>query len=130
MTLDQRKIRIEHNKSKYGLDIAYIRSLKIPKLLSHSIGHHLTIRQIKDEKNNFSIVEKINQLNNLMKCMKKKLKIIERAESKKKNKKLQEIIHTSNELVNSELSARKNCLIVLRRIDNLGRKFEIVETQI
>jgi hypothetical protein len=130
MTLEQRKIRIDQNKVKYGLDISFIRSLKIPKLLSHSIGHHLTIRQIKDEKNNFSIVEKINQLNNLIKCMKKKQKIIERVESKKKNNKLQEIINTSQEFINSEINPRKVSVIVLKRLDNISKRFEIVEPQI
>jgi hypothetical protein len=130
MTLEQRKIRIDQNKVKYGLDISFIRSLKIPKLLSHSIGHHLTIRQIKDEKNNFSIVEKINQLNNLIKCMKKKQKIIERVESKKKNNKLQEIINTSQENINTEINPRKVSVIVLKRLDNISKRFEIVEPNI
>lgn len=127
MTLDQRKIRIDNNKAKYGLEIGFIRSLKIPKLLSHSIGHHLTIRQIKDDKNNFSIVEKINQLNNLVKCMKKKIKIIEKVEQKKKSNKLKEISTISQQLINRNLPSNKICSIILKRLDN--KRFEIFEIQ-
>lgn len=45
------------------------------------------MKQIQDEKNNFSIVEKINQLKNLIKCMKNKVYIIERVEMKRKQAK-------------------------------------------
>jgi hypothetical protein len=73
---------------RYGLTTTFIKSLKIPKLMSHSIGHHLSIKQILDEKNNFSIVEKINQLKNLIKCMKNKIHIIENVEKKRKQLKI------------------------------------------
>jgi hypothetical protein len=56
--------------------------------MSHSIGHHLTIKQVLDEKNNFSIVEKINQLKNLIKCMKNKIYIVENVEKRKKQLKV------------------------------------------
>jgi hypothetical protein len=103
MTLEQRKVRIEQNKEKYffliryGLNTTYIKSLKIPRLLSHSICHHLSIKQILDENNNFSIVEKINQMKNLIKCMRNKIYIIENVDRKRKtlkNIKLSESSYT------------------------------------
>jgi hypothetical protein len=46
----------------------------------------LSIKQILDEKNNFSIVEKTNQMKNLIKCMRKKIYIIENVDRKRKQK--------------------------------------------
>lgn len=76
-------MRIESNKEKYGLSKEYVRSLRIPKLLSMKIDQHLNIKQILDEKNNFSISEKIEHLENLVVCMRKKLELIERIEKKR-----------------------------------------------
>lgn len=87
ITQDQRNFRIKLNNEKYGLSKEFINSLKIPKLLSLSMGHHLNIKQIMDDKNNFSILEKIDQLKNLIECMKKKLQFIERVENKRKKEK-------------------------------------------
>jgi hypothetical protein len=93
------------------------------------VGHYLTIKQIDDEKNNFSIVEKINQLSNLIKCMKKKISIIEKVERRKKQEK-----NIKNNLENSSLQQEEsnlnnNCTsnIVLRRLDKANKKFQIVE---
>ncbi len=93
------------------------------------MGHYLTIKQIDDEKNNFSIVEKINQLSNLIKCMKKKISIIEKVERRKKQEK-----NIKNNLENSSLQQEEsnlnnNCTsnIVLRRLDKANKKFQIVE---
>ncbi len=83
LTMESKKLRIESNKEKYGLSKEYVNSLKIPKLLSIKIDHHLTIKQILDEKNNFSICEKIEHLEELVVCMRKKLELIERIEKKK-----------------------------------------------
>lgn len=93
------------------------------------MGHYLTIKQIDDEKNNFSIVEKINQLSNLIKCMKKKISIIEKVERRKKQEK-----NIKNNLENSSLqqeesNSNNNFInnIVLRRLDKANKKFQIVE---
>ena len=83
LTLESKKLRIESNKKKYGLSKEYVKSLRIPKLLSMKIDQHLTIKQILDEKNNFSISEKIEHLENLVVCMRKKLELIERIEKKR-----------------------------------------------
>lgn len=53
-------------------------------MLSQHIGHYLTIKQILDEKNNLSIVEKIDQLKNLIKCMRNKIDIIDSVNNMKK----------------------------------------------
>lgn len=93
----------------------YIRSLKIPKLLSQSIGHYLTIKQIKDEKNNFTIPEKINQLRNLVNCMKNKIRIIQAVERKRK-------IATHKD---DNLSVKRTFNVILRKLNNA--KYEIIE---
>ena len=46
-----------------------------------------------DEKNNFSIVEKINELKNLIKCMKKKIYLIDMVDKNKKLSKLKNSIY-------------------------------------
>ncbi len=84
MTKEQKLERIKRNKHIYGLSQKYIDSLKIPKLLSRCIGQHSTMKQIMDDKNNFSIVEKIDQLKNLVKCLERKYEIIEKVENKRK----------------------------------------------
>jgi hypothetical protein len=93
---------------RYGLTTNFIKSLKIPKLISHSIGHYLTVKQVLDEKNNFSIVEKINQLKNLIRCMKNKVHIIENVERKKKQLKILQ----SNLFLNKE---SKDFTLILRK---------------
>jgi hypothetical protein len=94
--------------------------------LSQSIGHYLAIKQILDDKNNFSIVEKINQLRNLMKCMKKKINIIEKVERKRKQKVITNINLNSSDLVNKDLSPKNACVLILRKLDKEAKKFEII----
>ncbi len=125
LTLEQRKLRIQQNRQKFGLSQSYIKSLKLPKLLSHSIGHFLTIKQIKDEKNNLSIIDKINQLSNLVKCMKKKIRIIESVDKRRRQEKLVGCLHGVIE--DKDISTKKACSIILRRLDKFGRKYEIVD---
>jgi hypothetical protein len=113
---------------------SFIRSLKIPKLLSQSIGHYLQIKQIKDEKNNFSIIEKINQLKNLILCMQNKIKIIENVERSRRLKKIQNnnlengsessSLNNENSPVKSD---KKSFKIVLRKLDKIAKNFEIIE---
>ena len=99
----------------------------MPKLLSQSIGHYLTIKQIKDEKNNFSVIEKINQLKNLIKCMKNKIRIVEGVERKRKQTKILEGLSTTNlELMGKVVSATKLCNIIIRKLDKCGKKYEFV----
>jgi len=84
MTIEQRKQRIKLNRKRFGLSQYYIDNLKIPKLLSRCIGQHLNIKQIIDDKNNFSITEKIDHLKNLIKCLERKNNFIEKIEDKRK----------------------------------------------
>ena len=125
--MEQRKFRIEQNISKFGLTSQFIKSLKIPKLLSHSIGYHLTIKQIKEEKNNFSIVEKINQLNNLIKCMKNKISTIEKVERRRKQEKLIDVEMNGEGAISYNITETKSYNILLRRLDKNNKKFELVQ---
>jgi hypothetical protein len=83
LTLNSLKSRRDINKEKYGLSEEYVNTLKIPKLLSIKVDRHLSIKQILDEKNNFSICEKIEHLEELVIYMRKKLDLIERIEKKR-----------------------------------------------
>jgi len=116
---------MQQNNLKYGLTPTYCKSLKIPKLLSQSIGHYLTIKQIKDEKNNFSIIEKINQLSNLVKCMKKKIRIICMVENERKHEKISKAI-SNVPYLNKDLSANKLCNIILKKLDLKNSKYEVI----
>jgi len=98
--------------------------LKIPKLLSQSIGHFLTIKQILDDKNNFSIVEKINQLKNLIKCMKKKIAIIQKVERKRNERKISVI--SGDDDSNSKRYTKKSYVLTLRKLDNEMKNFELL----
>jgi hypothetical protein len=124
LTLEQRKIKIQQNKVKYGLNASYIRSLKIPKLLSQSIGHFLTIKQILDDKNNFSIVEKINQLKNLIKCMKKKITIIQKVERKRNERKIS--VMSGDDDSHSKRDTKKSYVVTLRKLDKDMKNFELI----
>ena len=75
LTKEEKQKLIEDNKKKYEY-VGY-QKLKIPKTFANSIGRYMTIEQIKDNKNNLTTLEKIGELKNLVKCMKKKLEIIE-----------------------------------------------------
>lgn len=98
--------------------------MKIPKLLSQSIGHFLTIKQILDDKNNFSIVEKINQLKNLIKCMKKKIAIIQKVERKRNERKISVI--SGDDDSNSKRYTKKSYVLTLRKLDNEMKNFELL----
>jgi hypothetical protein len=93
------------------------------------VGHYLTIKQIDDEKNNFSIVEKINQLSNLVKCMKKKINIIEKVERRKIQEKNKQDNFENSSLGEQGSKFNKNSIstVILRRLDKANKKFEIVE---
>jgi hypothetical protein len=88
--------------------------LKIPKLLSQSIGYYLNIKQILDVKNNLSIVEKINQLKNLIKCMRNKIETVEKVERKKKQMKGLFNNRNIGKIINNNL-----IFILLYRINNI-----------
>lgn len=114
LTLEQRKLKIEKNKERYGLPADYVKKLKIPKLLSQSIGHYLTLKQIGDPKNNLTIVEKIEQLKRLIKSMTNKLRIIDKVEQRRKEDKLlQRKTNHSNEIELSEI----NTITILKKED-------------
>lgn len=85
LTLEERKRKIEENRKLYGLSKAQIRNFKIPKLLSQSVGHYLSIKQIIENKNNFSLVEKIEHLKRLKRCMRNKIRIINKVEERRRN---------------------------------------------
>ncbi len=116
---------MQQNKIKYGINSPYIKSLKIPKLLSQSIGHFLNIKQIMDDKNNFSIVDKINQLKNLIKCMKKKIALIQKVERRRKDGKM--CGNLIDDITDVNLDLKRDCLISLRKLDGEMKSFEILE---
>lgn len=68
---------LKENKRKYGYPPEYYKDLKLPRTLSNSIGPHLTIKQITDSNNHLTVSEKIDELKNLISCMKKKLEIFD-----------------------------------------------------
>jgi len=87
-TAKERDQRIKLNKHKYGLTIAEIKALKVPKLTSHQGGDKsskhgvvLTQDQIFNEKSKFSVVEKIEQLERLQAALERKLTRIIRRKS-------------------------------------------------
>jgi hypothetical protein len=105
---------------------SFVKTLKIPKLLSNSIGHYLTLKQIRDEKNNLSIVEKINELKNLIRCMKNKIRIIHGVETQRNaNKIVNGLNLNKNNNNNNNISAMQACRIILRKLDGIKERFEI-----
>ena len=86
LTVAKRNALLKENKEKYGYPPSYYKNLKIPRLLSNSIGRYLTIKQIMDTKNNLTVPEQIEELTNLVNCMKKKIEIIEEIQLNKKRK--------------------------------------------
>ena len=114
LTLDDRKLRLKLNQKRFGMDRELLKSLKIPKLLSQSIGHFLTIKQLKDPKNNLSIVEKINGLKNLISCMNKKLRIIKEVEVLR-NLNGKSFLSNEHSISNEE----ENNVMDIENIDNL-----------
>lgn len=86
LTVAKRNSLLKENKEKYGYSPSYYKNLKIPRLLSNSIGRYLTIKQIIDTKNNLTLPEQIEELTNLVNCMKKKIEIIEEIQLNKKRK--------------------------------------------
>ena len=86
LTTEKKNKLLQENKDKYEYPSSYYKNLKIPRLLSNSIGRHLTIKQVMDAKNNLTIQEKIEELTNLVNCMNKKIEIIEQIELNKKRK--------------------------------------------
>jgi len=91
LTAKERDQRIKLNKQKYGLPLAEIKGLKIPKTSVVKGGKSggagglvLTIEQIFNAKSNFSVVEKIQHLERLQVALSHKLRIIEKRKLKKK----------------------------------------------
>ncbi len=69
-TAKERDLRIKMNKQKYGLSMAEIKALKVPKLTHGDMKGTknavvLSIEQIFNEKSKFSVVEKIEHLERL-----------------------------------------------------------------
>ncbi len=71
------ELKKEENKRKYGLSKRVIRQIQIPKLLGNVIGHHMTLKHIESPLNNLSIIEKLNECDNLINCMRRKIQIID-----------------------------------------------------
>ncbi len=57
LTREEKEIKRKENKEKYGLSKRIIRQIKIPKMLSNVIGHHLSLKQIKNPMNKLSLIE-------------------------------------------------------------------------
>ena len=84
LTKEERQNLLKENKKNYGYPPSYYQNLKIPKTFANSIGRYMTIEQIRDKKNNLTTLEQIGELQNLVKCMKKKLEIIRLLNLKRK----------------------------------------------
>jgi len=68
---EERKRKIEENRSKYGLTIDIIRSIKLPKVHAGGIKEIYSLEEI--ESNKFSTLEKIKHLEFLKRLIEKKL---------------------------------------------------------
>lgn len=69
------KKRME-NKIKYGISKRIVRQIEIPKISSSVIGHYMTLKQIQSEMNNLSLIRKIEECQNLIECMNRKISLI------------------------------------------------------
>ena len=77
MTTQERAMKIESNRRKYGLSAQEIKAIRVPKASVTKSGQSdpvLTLEQIFHPKSNFSIIEKINHLENLKQAIVRKVK--------------------------------------------------------
>lgn len=73
---EKNKKRIE-NKKKYYLSNRLLNKIKVPHLLNSVIGRHMSLKQILNPMNNLTHLEKINEIINLIDCLKRKINLIE-----------------------------------------------------
>lgn len=68
--------RRKDNKIKYGISKRVVRQIEIPKISSSVIGHYMTLKQIQSEMSNLSLIRKIEECQNLIECMNRKIYLI------------------------------------------------------
>lgn len=68
--------RRKDNKIKYGISKRVVRQIEIPKISSSVIGHYMTLKQIQSEMSNLSLIRKIEECQNLIECMNRKICLI------------------------------------------------------
>ena len=107
LTAQNREMRIKENNQKYGLTSHEIKALKLPKPASKQT--FLTIEQIFHPKSNFSIVEKLVELEKLRDGISKKLKRLDNLEIKRQRMHQRRILIEEN---------KTNKCIVLRKISD------------
>jgi hypothetical protein len=71
-------------------------------------------------------VEKINQLKNLIKCMKKKITIIQKVEKKRKERKASGNLIDDATNFSKNLKMSKSFVVTLRKLDCEMKNFELV----
>lgn len=80
LSVKEKKKKIIYNRMKYSIPDKLLRDVKIPKFLFNKTPSSLNLKQIRSEKNNFTIIEKIDHSKNYIHCLKQKLKIIKNIE--------------------------------------------------
>ncbi len=71
-------------------------------------------------------MEKINQLKNLIKCMKKKITIIQKVEKKRKERKASGNLIDDATNFSKNLKMSKSFVVTLRKLDCEMKNFELV----
>ncbi|CDW84997.1 UNKNOWN [Stylonychia lemnae] len=112
LTQLEKEKRLKLNKQKYGLELTYIKSLRLPKPVNNKKEVVLSIDQIFNAKSNFSVVEKLKHLEGLKISLEHKLYQIEKKRHIKEMRKLYKPLDQA---------------IVLAKI-NGGQAYEYVET--
>ena len=73
---EERKRKIEENRTKYGLDLSEVKKIKLPKKNRSRFKNVIMLEEILSDK--FSTVEKLNYLEELMRLTEYKLELIEK----------------------------------------------------
>eukprot|EP00347_Sterkiella_histriomuscorum_P015500 403356794 len=99
LTQPEKEKRLRLNKQKYGLDLAFIKTLRLPKPESATGGKReaiLSMDQIFAQKSHFTVVEKLKHLEALKNALCSKLGKIER---RRRNKELSKIYRPLGQLI-------------------------------